>query len=314
MRALSFDRHGGAEVLQFGEPAYPGCTARFGPHSCCRYRCQPSGLAAAQRSVQAIHETLAPVCSRPRRRGHRRGSRVTCRKPSGRRRGVRHDPSPRRGRLRRICCTPRDARCPRTPNARIGRRSGTPLSRVDRASGLARPRPPPRRPGGPRCRSIGRRRPSRGPDCEGVWSVGDGPLRISSYDFVRGLGADRVLDYADPASVAGPAQYDAVFDTMALSAFTHWRRVLRPHGTVVTVNPVIGKLVPAFITRVLGVPHLRSFFVEPGREDLAALRDLVDGGKVQPRIQQRFRFERAADAYRLSEGGHVQGKLVIDVA
>ena len=136
---------------------------------------------------------------------------------------------------------------------------------------------------------------------------------IRSFDFVRELGAERVLDYADPRSVAGSRQYDVVFDTMALRPFTHWRHVLRPGGTLVSVNPVIGKVVPMFVTRILGVPHLRSFFVEPGSDDLLALCKLVEDGKLKPMIQQRFPFDQAADAYRLSEGGHVQGKLVIDI-
>ncbi len=80
-----------------------------------------------------------------------------------------------------------------------------------------------------------------------------------------------------------------------------------------TVNRVIGKVVPTLVTRMLGVPHLRSFFVEPGRDDLDVLRTLVDDGKLKPAIQQRFAFEAAHEAYRLSEGGHAQGKLLIDI-
>jgi NADPH:quinone reductase-like Zn-dependent oxidoreductase len=82
----------------------------------------------------------------------------------------------------------------------------------------------------------------------------------------------------------------------------------------VTVNPVIGKLTPAFVTRMLGVPHLRSFFVEPGRDDLLALRVIVEDGTLAPKIQQRFAFDQAPEAYRLSEAGHVQGKLLIDIS
>jgi NADPH:quinone reductase-like Zn-dependent oxidoreductase len=135
-----------------------------------------------------------------------------------------------------------------------------------------------------------------------------------SFDFVRRLGADDVADYHDPSSAAGPRRYDVVFDTMDLTPFTHWRHVLRAGGVLVTVNPVIGKLMPALVRRILGVPHLRSFFVEPGCDDLLALRNMVEDGKLEPKIQQRFAFDQAPDAYRLSEAGHVQGKLIIDIS
>jgi NADPH:quinone reductase-like Zn-dependent oxidoreductase len=127
---------------------------------------------------------------------------------------------------------------------------------------------------------------------------------LRSFDFVRELGADRVIDYADPTSAARPGRYDVVFETLALAPFPRWRHMLRADGTVVTVNRVIGKVVPTLVTRML---------VEPGRDDLDVLRTLVDDGKLKPAIQQRFAFEAAHEAYRLSEGGHAQGKLLIDI-
>ena len=135
-----------------------------------------------------------------------------------------------------------------------------------------------------------------------------------SFDFVRRLGADTVADYLDPLSFEGPARFDLVFDTIATSSFARYRRVLRAGGTLVTVNPVVGKILPDFVTWMFGVPHLRSLFVQPKREDLVALKTMVDAGQLKPAVQQRFTMEQAPAAFRLSEEGHVQGKLVIDIA
>jgi len=134
-----------------------------------------------------------------------------------------------------------------------------------------------------------------------------------SFDFVRGLGAEDVRDYTDPDSYTGPGRYDLVFDTVATAPFTRWRHVLKPGATVVTVNPIVGKLIPDVITRLFGVAHLRSFFVQPSGQDLRQLARLVDDGQLKPAIQARFALADLAAAHRLSSQGHVRGKLAITV-
>jgi NADPH:quinone reductase-like Zn-dependent oxidoreductase len=135
-----------------------------------------------------------------------------------------------------------------------------------------------------------------------------------SFEFVRGLGADEVLDYTDPDSHTGPGRYDLVFDTIATAPFTRWRHVLAPGATVVTVKPVIGRLVPDVVARLFGVAHLRSVFVQSRAADLRQLARYVDDGQLKPTIEARFPLADLAAAHRLSAQGHVRGKLVITVS
>jgi D-arabinose 1-dehydrogenase-like Zn-dependent alcohol dehydrogenase len=45
-------------------------------------------------------------------------------------------------------------------------------------------------------------------------------------------------------------------------------------------------------------------------EALALVADLLEQNKLVIKVQT-FPFERAAEAYRISQGGHVSGKLVL---
>ena len=74
-----------------------------------------------------------------------------------------------------------------------------------------------------------------------------------------------------------------------------------------------GKLIPDVITRLFGVAHLRSFFVQPSGADLRQLARFVDDGQLKPAIQARFALADLAAAQRLSAQGHVRGKLAISV-
>ncbi len=51
---------------------------------------------------------------------------------------------------------------------------------------------------------------------------------------------------------------------------------------------------------------------ETGAE-LAEIADLIDAGKVTPKVAQTFMLEDAASAHRLIEEGHTQGKVVLIV-
>jgi NADPH:quinone reductase-like Zn-dependent oxidoreductase len=50
------------------------------------------------------------------------------------------------------------------------------------------------------------------------------------------------------------------------------------------------------------------------RDDLAALMELVDAGKVTPVIDRTFPLVQVADALRYYGTGHAHGKVIISVA
>lgn len=53
--------------------------------------------------------------------------------------------------------------------------------------------------------------------------------------------------------------------------------------------------------------------VDPDPVALRGLAGLVERGRLRVHVQETFPFEHAADAHRLLDGGHLQGKLVLTV-
>jgi len=134
-------------------------------------------------------------------------------------------------------------------------------------------------------------------------------------DFVRGLGADEVADYA----VTGPedlGRFDVVFDTVGgrLPAF---RRLLAPGGRMVAVAfdstriaRDVGYLLASFAH---GSRRVRFFSGNPRRGLLEDLGRLVDAGKVTPVVDTVRPLSAIAGAHRALEEGGVRGKHVIAV-
>jgi NADPH:quinone reductase-like Zn-dependent oxidoreductase len=141
-------------------------------------------------------------------------------------------------------------------------------------------------------------------------------------DFVRSLGADHVIDYSKEDFTQGDRRYDLILDNVGNRSLSDCRRVLTPNGTLIPNSGTaggkwIGPLIPmgrAWVTSPFVSQNLRTFLSTPNEDDLNALVDLVESGKVVPVIGGTYRLADAAEALRVVADGHAQGKLVITVA
>ena len=129
-----------------------------------------------------------------------------------------------------------------------------------------------------------------------------------NHDYVRGLGADRVIDYnaEDFTKTAGPC--DVVFDTVGGEVQVRSYHVLKPGGRLVW----IAAAPPGFEPIRKDIQVLRPR-VARDRAHLERMLQLLAAGAVWPPKITRYSLADAAEAHRISEGRHLQGKLVLMV-
>lgn len=130
--------------------------------------------------------------------------------------------------------------------------------------------------------------------------------------FVEGLGADEVIDYAAADFTEAVRDVDVVLDTIGGDTAERSLEVLRPGGHLVTAvadedTDLIAKFEAAGL-RFSGIA------LDPDPVALRGLVALVDQGRLRVHVQETFPFERVADAHRLIEKGHLQGKVVLTVS
>lgn len=136
----------------------------------------------------------------------------------------------------------------------------------------------------------------------------------STHDFVRGLGADEVLDRATTPEQLG--RFDIVFDTVGTD-LPAYRRLLTRTGRMVAVAFEPGRLAATLgviaASAVHGPRRIRIFngSGHPGHDEFAELARLVDEGALRPAVDRTFPLERIADAHRALEKGGVHGKIVV---
>ena len=134
--------------------------------------------------------------------------------------------------------------------------------------------------------------------------------RDEQAEWLRGLGADRVVDYRKERFEDHVADLDAVIDFPGAYG-ERSLAALRPGGTLVSVpsgsSPELIELAKRRGQRATG------FLVEPDPVGLEGLSELIEAGRLQVRVDRVFDLEEAAEAHRQAEAGHAGGKLVLRV-
>jgi NADPH:quinone reductase-like Zn-dependent oxidoreductase len=130
----------------------------------------------------------------------------------------------------------------------------------------------------------------------------------NNHDYVRSLGADRVIDYnQEDFSRIGPI-CDVVFDTVGGGVRAGCYAVLKPGGRLVWIAPAP----EGFQSSRSDVETLRPN-VGRDRAHLERILALVAQGAVKPPPLAFYPLAEAARAHKISEARHLQGKLVLIV-
>ena len=129
-----------------------------------------------------------------------------------------------------------------------------------------------------------------------------------NHDYVRGLGADRVIDYNKEDFSKSVSRCDIVFDTVGGDVRPGCYTVLRPGGRLVFISPT-----PEGFKPPRGDVETLRPAVARDRAHLERLLTLLKEGAVKPPPITSYKLADAAQAHRVSEGRHLQGKLVFAV-
>lgn len=152
-----------------------------------------------------------------------------------------------------------------------------------------------------------------------------GTSSARNTDFVRSLGADNSLDYADFDAVVAAGPYDVVFDAYGKLGYRRARRALTPDGLYMTTVPSVAILAQSLWTRFFG--HRRATIAFTGLRpaervaaDLRETAELASRGVLAAPVDATYPLARVADAYRhvgRGKRGHVVltlGELASDQA
>lgn len=148
-----------------------------------------------------------------------------------------------------------------------------------------------------------------------------GVCSTSKVDLVRALGADHVVDYTREDVTTGESRYDVILDIGGSRRLRDLRRALTRRGVLVIVGgETDGQWLGGFDRSLRAVllspfvPQTLGMLVSTERaDDLDALRELIESGRVTPAIDRAYPLADISAAVRHVSEGRARGKVVVTV-
>lgn len=128
-------------------------------------------------------------------------------------------------------------------------------------------------------------------------------------EFLRGIGADQVIDYKNERFEEQASDIDLVFDLIGGETQERSWSVLKKGGVLVST---LGEP-PQDKARQHGVRGV-GYLAQPDADQLAQIGRLIQEERVHPRVAATYRLSEAGAAQDRLENEHVQGKIVLDTA
>jgi NADPH:quinone reductase-like Zn-dependent oxidoreductase len=146
-----------------------------------------------------------------------------------------------------------------------------------------------------------------------------GVCSTKNMEFVRLIGADKVIDYTQEDFTKTGKQFDLIIDNVANRSVFELKNALSPDGICVVVGftsvslmlqqMFLGPLVSMFGNKKI----LSLGTAKLNKKDLTVLKEFLEKSIIKPVIDRRYPLSEVPEAIRHIEKGHTRGKVVINI-
>lgn len=136
-------------------------------------------------------------------------------------------------------------------------------------------------------------------------------------EFMRGIGADEVIDYTSADFTRNGQQYDLILDVVANRSVSDYLQALAPGGSYAIIGgKILSILQIALFGRLSGKKHNKKIGVlaHKPNKGLEQINEFYISGKLRPIIDKVFPLSNTPEALQYLGDGKVMGKVIISLS
>ena len=132
-------------------------------------------------------------------------------------------------------------------------------------------------------------------------------------DMLRRIGADHFIDYTKEDFTKSGQTYDVIFNMVARSSYSRCVNSLNTKGRYLIGNPRIYDMLRSVLTSVFTDKTAIFAFAGEKQEELLALKNMIEAGKIKSTVDKIYSPEQAAEAHQRVETEQRLGIVVISM-
>ena len=140
-----------------------------------------------------------------------------------------------------------------------------------------------------------------------------GVCGIPRLEFVKSMGADKVIDYTKEDFTQNGETYDFIIDILGKSSFSNCKHSLKANGRCLLVSFKMKQLFQMLCTSIIGNKKIICVVSTEKAKDLEFIKKLIEKGNIKSIIDKCFPLEQTAQAHSYVDNGQKKGSVVITV-
>jgi len=135
----------------------------------------------------------------------------------------------------------------------------------------------------------------------------------SNHEWVKELGADKLIDYRTEDFTQSGETYDAIFDAVGKLSLSGSMKALKDGGVFLDAVHMMRRSVKAKFATMRSNKRILGGTATGLVEDLVFFKELIEAGKLKPVVDRTYPLEEIAEATRYVETGRKKGNVIITV-
>ncbi|MHA2365599.1 MAG: NAD(P)-dependent alcohol dehydrogenase [Candidatus Hodarchaeales archaeon] len=139
-----------------------------------------------------------------------------------------------------------------------------------------------------------------------------GVCSTTKVDYVKALGAHKVIDYTKEDFTKNGETYDIIFDILGKSSFSKVKKSLNKNGRYLCASFSTRKLFQMIVGKLLRrSKRIVCAMAIDKPEDILNIKELIEAGHVKSILDKQYSLEQLPEAHAYVEEGHKKGAVLI---